>query len=118
MKKICITAFLALFINSSINANEITVLSAIEKDTPIANAEVIFQKNGQSSTKKISNTQGKISLENGIIDDSDTTMIIKKDDFSNSQKVFQAVSQIHDLYYTSIIEKLGLKPDILDADGD
>lgn len=82
MKKICTTAFLALFINSSINANEITVLSAIEKDTPIANAEVIFQKNGQSSTKKISNTQGKISLDNGIIDDSDTTMIIKKDDFS------------------------------------
>ncbi len=43
---------------------------------------------------------------------------LKKDDFSNSQKVFEAVSQIHDLYYTSIIEKLGLKPDILDADGD
>lgn len=81
-KKLCISAFVALFISNSINANELTILSAVKKDTPIANAEVIFQKNGQSSTKRFSNSQGKLNFENAISDDSDTTMIIKKDDFS------------------------------------
>ncbi|WP_419677678.1 imelysin family protein [Aliarcobacter lanthieri] len=43
---------------------------------------------------------------------------LKKDDFSDSKKLFDLSSQIHDLYYITIIEKLGLKPNILDADGD
>jgi len=43
---------------------------------------------------------------------------LKTDDFSNAKKLFDLVSQIHDLYYISIIDKLGLKPNILDADGD
>jgi len=43
---------------------------------------------------------------------------LKRDDFSNAKKLFDLVSQIHDLYYISIIDKLGLKPNILDADGD
>jgi len=43
---------------------------------------------------------------------------LKQDDFSNAKKLFDLVAQIHDLYYISIIDKLGLKPNILDADGD
>jgi len=43
---------------------------------------------------------------------------LKTDDFSNAKKLFDLVSQIHDLYYISIIDKLGLKANILDADGD
>lgn len=82
MKKICLSVFATMLISYSVNANELNVLSAVEKDTPIANAEIIFQKNGQSSNKIISNTQGKISFSNEIIDNSDTTMIIKKDGFS------------------------------------
>ncbi len=82
MKKICLSVFATILISYSVNANELNVLSAVEKDTPIANAEIIFQKNGQSSNKIISNTQGKISFSNEIIDNSDTTMIIKKDGFS------------------------------------
>ncbi|AXK48487.1 imelysin [Aliarcobacter trophiarum LMG 25534] len=43
---------------------------------------------------------------------------LPKDDFTNAKKLFDLVSEIHDLYYITIIEKLGLKPEILDADGD
>ncbi|WP_228286276.1 imelysin family protein [Arcobacter vandammei] len=43
---------------------------------------------------------------------------LPKDDFTNALKLFEIISKIHDLYYVTIIEKLGLKPEILDADGD
>ena len=43
---------------------------------------------------------------------------LPKDDFTNSKKLFDLASQIHDLYYITIIDKLGLKAEILDADGD
>ncbi len=43
---------------------------------------------------------------------------LSKDDFSNALNLFNTVSKIHDLYYVTIIEKLGLKAEILDADGD
>ena len=43
---------------------------------------------------------------------------LPKDDFTNAKKTFDLASQIHDLYYITIIDKLGLKAEILDADGD
>lgn len=43
---------------------------------------------------------------------------LPKDDFTNAKKLFDLTSQIHDLYYITIIDKLGLKAEILDADGD
>ncbi|RXJ96073.1 imelysin [Arcobacter sp. AHV-9/2010] len=43
---------------------------------------------------------------------------LPKDDFTNASYLFETLSKIHDLYYVTIIEKLGLKPEILDADGD
>jgi predicted lipoprotein len=43
---------------------------------------------------------------------------LKTDDFLNAKELFDTVAKIHDLYYVSIIQKLGLKPEILDADGD
>ncbi len=43
---------------------------------------------------------------------------LPKDDFANAKKLFDLASQIHDLYYITIIDKLGLKAEILDADGD
>ena len=55
---------------------------------------------------------------NSINEAKDILKSLPKDDFTNGKKLFDTVSSIHDLYYITIIEKLGLKPDILDADGD
>ncbi|DAB38718.1 MAG TPA: hypothetical protein CFH83_04545 [Sulfuricurvum kujiense] len=73
---------LSLFYMNS-GAKEIQILSAVKKDTPIANAEVIFQKTGETSVKMVSNEQGKV-FYGGYrgIDASDTMMLIKKPGFS------------------------------------
>lgn len=76
---------LALLSLLSVNvlAGEIQLLSAVKKDTPIANAEVIFQKTGETSVKTSSNVQGKIFYDGFRgIDSSDTMMLIKKPGFS------------------------------------
>ncbi len=64
-------------------AGEIQLLSAVKKDTPITNAEVIFQKTGETSIKITSDEQGKLFYEGfGGIDSEETMMIIKKPGFS------------------------------------
>lgn len=64
-------------------AYEVQLLSAVKKDTPIADAEVIFQKSGETSIKTFSNVQGKAFFEGfGGKDDGDVMMLVKKPGFS------------------------------------
>lgn len=55
----------------------IQVLSATVKDQSINNAEVILQKNGETSSSTNTNVQGRASIES-IIDNQDSLLIIKK----------------------------------------
>lgn len=78
---VVLVAFSLLSVN--ILAGEIQLLSAVKKDTPIANAEVIFQKTGETSIKTYSNAQGKVFYDGFRgIESSDTMMLIKKSGFS------------------------------------
>ena len=43
---------------------------------------------------------------------------IKKDDFSNSKKLYKSLKKLHATYYISLIGKLKVTAKILDADGD
>lgn len=61
----------------------IQVLSAVEKDKVLDNAEVMIQRNGESSAKKLTNSQGKTTINGGFQDDSNTLLIIKKDNYSS-----------------------------------
>lgn len=64
------------------NSNEILVLSAVVKDKVIPNAQVIFQKNGETSVPKYTNEQGKVTIPSEYQDDSNLTIIIKKEGYS------------------------------------
>ncbi|EXB79978.1 TPR repeat family protein [Acinetobacter baumannii 299505] len=59
----------------------IQVLSATVKDQSINNAEVILQKNGETSSSTHTNVQGRASIES-IIDNQDSLLIIKKEGYS------------------------------------
>lgn len=59
----------------------IQVLSATIKDQSINNAEVILQKNGETSSSTHTNIQGKASIESGA-DNQDSLLIIKKEGYS------------------------------------
>ncbi|MEO8517248.1 MAG: hypothetical protein ABI426_10900, partial [Flavobacterium sp.] len=63
---------------------QIQVLSAVIKDQKIEGAEVIFQKNGETSVTATTDNSGRINIPkvfNGI-DDNNTTLIIKKPGYS------------------------------------
>lgn len=60
-----------------------------------------------------------LNLANSLIEDMKKELAkLEKDDFSKAQNLFEKASQLHDLFYATIIQKLGLIPTILDADGD
>lgn len=58
-------------------------MSAVEKDKVLDNAEVMIQRNGESSSKKLTNSQGKAVINGGFQDDSNTLLIIKKENYSS-----------------------------------
>ena len=62
----------------------VQVLSAVEKDKVIEGAQVIFQKNGETSVNSYTDSHGKINIPSvfGGINDQSVTVIIKKDGFS------------------------------------
>lgn len=64
------------------NSNEILVLSAIVKNKVIPDAQVIFQKNGETSIPKLTNSAGKVEIPNEYRDDPNVTIIIKKEGYS------------------------------------
>src|ERR1043165_3579281 len=66
-------------------APELTVqiLSATTKDKVVDGAQVIFQKEGQTSITATTDAKGKASAANGFdVDDASVSMIVKKDGFS------------------------------------
>ncbi|KAF2517739.1 hypothetical protein [Flavobacterium foetidum] len=78
-------SFLALTITGNVMSQNISiqVLSAVEKDKVLNNAEVMIQRNGESSAKKLTNSQGKAVINGGFQDDSNTLLIIKKENYSS-----------------------------------
>ncbi len=82
MKKIT-TIFILLFsFLSHSQSISIQVLSAVEKDKKIDNAEVLIQRNGETTAKSYTNSQGKVTLNNSFQDDQTTILIIKKEGYS------------------------------------
>jgi uncharacterized protein YfaP (DUF2135 family) len=84
MKKIIFIAtfsFFNLFLFAQ-STNEILVLSAVIKDKTIANAQVIFQKNGETSVPVYTNQSGKVNIPTEYKDDPNLTIIIKKEGYS------------------------------------
>ena len=82
-----ISIFLLTLFVSTVFAQEkmqIQVLSAVIKDQKIPNAEVIFQRNGETSVQAKTDSNGRVSIPMifGGIDDNNTTLIIKKDGYS------------------------------------
>ncbi|MDQ1160496.1 tetratricopeptide (TPR) repeat protein [Chryseobacterium sp. SORGH_AS 447] len=83
MKKILL---LFLFWQSLVFAqknNELLVLSAVVKDKVIPNAQIIFQKNGETSETTSTDASGKATIPPQFIDaNNEITLIIKKDGYS------------------------------------
>lgn len=73
---------LALGVNANAQDISIQVLSAVEKDKVLSNAEVMIQRNGESSTKRLTDANGKTTINGGFQDDSNTLLIIKKENYS------------------------------------
>lgn len=75
---------IAIFIGSTMNANQVQILSAVKKDKTIDNATVIFQKIGESSVTIKSNAQGIATYDPLFkkMESSDTLMLIKKEGYS------------------------------------
>ena len=85
-KRFSIIGCLALtsFLPALAQRTEIQVLSATVKDKVIPNAQVIFQKNGETSITATTDSRGKISIASpfGGVDDGSVTLIIKKQGYS------------------------------------
>lgn len=85
MKKSLFTLFLTILSITiyAQSSSEVLVLSAIVKDKVIPNAEVIFQKNGEASITKYTNTSGKVTIPSKYVNDAEVVMIIKKQGYSS-----------------------------------
>ena len=86
-----------------------------------AQSDIVNSKDFKNLYTYAKNSGSEIELNevsNSIKIALDELNSLPKDDFTNASYLFETVSKIHDLYYVTIIEKLGLKPEILDADGD
>lgn len=84
MKKnifIAALSFFNLFLFAQ-SSTEILVLSAVVKDKTIGNAQVIFQKNGETSVPVYTNQSGKVNIPTEYKDDQNLTIIIKKEGYS------------------------------------
>ena len=61
---------------------QITVLDAIVKNKPVANAEVIIQKNGYKSAVGMTDMNGKVAINTTFSEDENTLVIINKAGYS------------------------------------
>jgi uncharacterized protein YfaP (DUF2135 family) len=83
MKKILLLFVFWQSIIFAQNNNQLLVLSAVVKDKVIPNAQVIFQKNGQTSETVNTDASGKITIPSQFVDaGNEITLIIKKDGYS------------------------------------
>jgi len=81
MKKLLTSSLLCLIATSTAFADNIQVLSAVKKDKVISNAEIILQKNGKTSQRSHTQSNGKASFT-GFNDSRNSTLIIKKTGYS------------------------------------
>lgn len=83
--KLFLIALLFFASNKNVSGQSISiqVLSAVEKDKVISGAEVMIQRNGESSAKNSTDSQGRVTINSGFQDDSNTLLIIKKDNYSS-----------------------------------
>ena len=79
-KNLFLSVFLGLFTFIA-QSQEIHVLSAVVKDTPISKAKVTLQRGGASSVMTTTNVNG-IANSSGLLDDDKTTMLIEKSGYS------------------------------------
>ncbi len=77
---LCFVTSMALAVN--VQAGEIKVLSAVVKDKAISGAEVIWQRNGESSQTASTNASGVATFPAMLANDNETTMIINKPGYS------------------------------------
>lgn len=86
-----------------------------------AQKEVLEDKNyynfASLSKKQNAQKELKVALDK-IIETKEKLSKLKKDDFSKAQDLFESARALHNAYYLSLIDKLGLKANVLDADGD
>lgn len=61
---------------------KLQILDATVKDKTVANAEVIFQRNGETSVSGKTDAQGRVTVDIPFADDANTTLIVKKNGYS------------------------------------
>ncbi|NDJ57933.1 tetratricopeptide repeat protein [Enterobacteriaceae bacterium 4M9] len=64
-------------------STNVEILSAVVKDAKIAGAQVMLQRNGESSISATTDAQGKVVLNGAFADDSNTLLLVKKPGYSN-----------------------------------
>lgn len=64
-------------------STSVEMLSAVVKDAKIAGAQVVLQRNGESSVSATTDAQGKAVFNTTFADDSDTLLLVKKPGYSN-----------------------------------
>lgn len=76
---------LALIATGGVHAADarVQVLSATIKDQKISGASIILQKNGEQSVSAVTDAQGQANFDAGLLGDSASLIIIKKDGYSN-----------------------------------
>ena len=80
-KSLLLVIGLFSLIPSMVQAEGITVLSAVVKNKVISGAKVTYQKNGAASLRVTTNSLGKAS-ENALSNDKEATMLIQKEGYS------------------------------------
>ncbi len=80
LSKLCLMMGVALA--SSAHAGDVKVLSAVVKDKTIDGAQIIWQRNGESSQKAQTSAEGIAGFPHTISDNDNTTMIISKAGYS------------------------------------
>ena len=82
-KSLTILALTLPALMASAHVAAIQVLSATVKDERIADATVILQKNGEQSSMKTTDAQGRVDFGPGISEDPEALMIIRKPGYSD-----------------------------------
>jgi len=100
-----------------LSKNSFAAISAILE----AQKEILVKKDYYNfvSVSESKNAQKEILLSQNKIDETVANLAkLQKDDFTNAKELFASVKDLHNAYYLSLIDQLGLNPKILDADGD
>ncbi|MGD9623917.1 MAG: imelysin family protein [Arcobacter sp.] len=86
-----------------------------------AHKEILEKKNYYGFADISKKMDAQKELETALLKINESKAILrklKKDDFLNAKELFTSLRELHNAYYLSLIVKLGLQADVLDADGD